>query len=372
MEAKLIFEGPPMVPPVEDVVNTTNHAELCPFEFFDERKTVEVDSEWWNTEMTRESRGIVEELLNPSGFSVKEASKPIFRRPSVNPAAASTAKRPEFFHLYGAHLHMFDAHHWIHVVAEETGAKCFDLPPRFVRLLRDLGTIWCSGGGSNASIIEDIMDHPLWTKSIRPVLRALSPNGVGLFVKLSTTSGKNDRKIVPVKTERDLINYLTQSKLMLQQYQWFLEGWEKHPDVDPVRSNPDERPADIRVFPLKLLFQNWTDKISPSCEFRVFVYRNKVTAISQQSWSRQLEFATPVPVMAAAIVDLYTKSLTSRLPYHSAVLDVYFDADKGKATLIECNPWGAWNSSGSSLFRWIEDFDILYSSGEQIVVRTWS
>lgn len=55
--------------------------------------------------------------------------------------------------------------------------------------------------------------------------------------------------------------------------------------------------------------------------------------------------------------------------YASYVLDVVILEDN-KVMLIECNPFGAWMSSGSALFDWQKDYDILYGNvGTTVHVR---
>ena len=48
------------------------------------------------------------------------------------------------------------------------------------------------------------------------------------------------------------------------------------------------------------------------------------------------------------------------LPYKSFVADIWIDFDDSKAYLIECNPFGIHSASGSALFNWKRDCDILY------------
>jgi hypothetical protein len=142
--------------------------------------------------------------------------------------------------------------------------------------------------------------------------------------------------------------------------------------VDPASTPFEELPAELKLFPLKLIMQNWNDHIDRNCEFRVFVHKHRVVAISQQSWSRQLTLPAPIDTIARSIVSLYDSQLSERLRYTSVVLDVFFDSSLGCARLIECNPWGAWNASGSALFSWIDDFAILYGESETVHVRTWT
>jgi hypothetical protein len=95
-------------------------------------------------------------------------------------------------------------------------------------------------------------------------------------------------------------------------------------------------------------------------EFRVFVCDATVTAISQQVWSECVGLTEDdMCVVATVVCEWYHTVLYNRLPFSSAVLDVWID-DKQAPHLIEANPWGGWSSSGSSLFHWTHDHSLLY------------
>jgi hypothetical protein len=74
----------------------------------------------------------------------------------------------------------------------------------------------------------------------------------------------------------------------------------------------------------------------------------------------ELQDSAQVSKMAEAILHFHeqTKDL---ILYPSYVLDVVV-LDDFKVLLIECNPFGAWMSSGSALFDWDKDYDILYGN----------
>ena len=96
-------------------------------------------------------------------------------------------------------------------------------------------------------------------------------------------------------------------------------------------------------------------------EYRVFVYNNKITAISQQH-----------------LYDVYKDTIEEHYENHITIINSYFELfikhhiqhissycidiavlEGDRPYFIEINPFGKEYSSGSSLFGWVEDWDIL-------------
>lgn len=86
-----------------------------------------------------------------------------------------------------------------------------------------------------------------------------SGSGSEYFLRLSGTSGKNEKPIRPFKTADDIIEHLTR--------------------VDLFRTREYERKKDTFVVLIP-----WNDTIDPRCEFRIFVVNNKLTAASPQRY----------------------------------------------------------------------------------------
>ena len=106
-------------------------------------------------------------------------------------------------------------------------------------------------------------------------------------------------------------------------------------------------------------------------ELRVFVCEGRVTAISQYDW---FDTATVFSAMsdaelarvARAVEAFYVEKLN---PAWSAVggtasiiMDVEYLAETDEVQLIELNSFGAEFASGSALFHWMRDRDIVYRS----------
>jgi hypothetical protein len=144
---------------------------------------------------------------------------------------------------------------------------------------------------------------------------------------------------------------------------------------------------------LRLFLFPWLDDLKPDTEFRVFVYRGVVTAVSQQHWCTPNVTMTPmlpeerkavlwkVVDACTAAAQLFGRHLTRAMslldivsapPTHpcrgSVVMDAAVRAD-GTVYVIEVNPFGGTYSSGSALFHWIRDMETLHSNGTEVVVR---
>jgi len=88
-------------------------------------------------------------------------------------------------------------------------------------------------------------------------------------------------------------------------------------------------------------------------EFRLIVCDKRVALISQQKCYSKLKIKFEEEEVLK-IVDFWN-AMAGKSPYNDVVLDVYFN-ENNEPRLIECNPGGAWNASGSALFEWKEDF----------------
>jgi len=204
-----------------------------------------------------------------------------------------------------------------------------------------------------AGRIKDFLeDHPevsAWMDETRKTLGLRKD--AGLFVKTVRTSGKNDSPLRPLHTPEEVIARLTETKA-------FWREWTQ------------DRP-------LSLVMMKWDYTIDHEREFRVFVAKRKVRAISQQKWFGKIEaFGDPTKdyKMSAkrfgrAILDGCTQELLDALPYEDCVLDLWID-EGWKMHLIETNPGQMWSSSGSSLFR-AEDRDIVegLDGSDQVEIR---
>jgi hypothetical protein len=136
---------------------------------------------------------------------------------------------------------------------------------------------------------------------------------------------------------------------------------------------------------MAIISQPWLPRLDQRLEIRAFVSRGRVTAFSQQKWYENLDYSASLAVtMARQLCHYYESKIKPVLPFVDAILDVWFETIPSSslssvgskesknndentnvtyvAHLIECNPWGAWNSSGSSLFHWAKHHHLLYNT----------
>lgn len=175
----------------------------------------------------------------------------------------------------------------------------------------------------------------------------------GLFVKIISTSGKNDADLYPCHNIFQIIDTLTNSVKILKE-------------------------LDASVNNQSIVIVPWNYNISSHNEFRVIVIDRKIVAISQQRWyeilwpkicaSMEMELNQCLPKISESIINLYDK-IKNKLDYNSVVLDIYFDFKTHQTHLIECNPGDIWSASGSSLFHWIKDINIFKSDHQNIYFR---
>jgi hypothetical protein len=163
----------------------------------------------------------------------------------------------------------------------------------------------------------------------------------GVFVKLSTTSAKNEGTIKRCHTVQQVLEAVTDAPTLLG---------------DLERAVQTAETLCVIVMPWNEALQRRGRK----WEFRVFVCDAAITAISQQVWSECVKLtAEDMHAVAFTVCKWYDSVLSARLPFSSAVLDIWID-DNQCPHLIEANPWGNWSSSGSSLFHWRHDHSLLY------------
>lgn len=119
----------------------------------------------------------------------------------------------------------------------------------------------------------------------------------------------------------------------------------------------------------KLYFIPWVDIVQ---EFRVFVYNNRISAISTQHFSAINEWLQPMTDTQVAtavvypIVDYFEGGLKQKLapivgPNYT--MDIAFLKD-GSVYFIEPNSFGANMAAGSAAFHWVYEHDKLHRESD--------
>lgn len=115
-----------------------------------------------------------------------------------------------------------------------------------------------------------------------------------------------------------------------------------------------------------LYFLRWRH-LHPQKEFRIFVYKNNITAISDQklysvnSWLCTMT-DTQIRQLVRKIVTYFNKHVQNKMSdFENYVMDFALVGKKETPYFIEPNSFGAQYASGSALFHWVRDHNVLHT-----------
>jgi hypothetical protein len=138
--------------------------------------------------------------------------------------------------------------------------------------------------------------------------------------------------------------------------------------------NYDKDRVDIEYITFYLM--KWRNDISINNEFRVFVYKNNITAISQQAYHSIIQTLNnksdeELKYMAYRLIKYFKENIKNKISniLDSYVMDIVYINEIDDFYFIEPNPFGKEYSSGSALFHWINDTEILYNDKEDIYIE---
>jgi hypothetical protein len=104
-------------------------------------------------------------------------------------------------------------------------------------------------------------------------------------------------------------------------------------------------------------------------EYRMFCYNKKITCISQQNVYKRFGWSEEIlREDSALLLNYFYHKIEDCLVYDNVTIDIAI-LDDGTPYFIEFNSFGKEYASGSALFHWILDYDLLYSDGEKVHVR---
>jgi len=113
-----------------------------------------------------------------------------------------------------------------------------------------------------------------------------------------------------------------------------------------------------------LILRDFIPNLPVDHEFRCFVHKRKLTAISQYQCYCTFPAMQDVDHVIRcrdAIIQFHAE-IDAHMPMADYVLDVIVFPDTFECQVIELNPFGAAMSSGSALFNWIKDYELMYGS----------
>ncbi|MCW7553483.1 cell division cycle 123 family protein [Endozoicomonas gorgoniicola] len=153
---------------------------------------------------------------------------------------------------------------------------------------------------------------------------------------------------------------------------------KKHTPIVPIGYDGLKGKLDKDIY---LYLFPWK-KLNPDKEFRVFVHHDRVTAISQQYLYQRNELLMNLPLeerqaqvetWARQIIEYVDNTVVPSITHISSYsIDLAItetdDADD-EIYFIEINPFGKEYASGSALFHWIKDEEILYGQQQENTVH---
>ena len=321
--------------PDKDKINLTNQFQLCPFFIYDEKKEIQICEQWYKSNV--KVLDDFTQVAKDQGYSL------CFINDFTIPHEIQSLSHSIFWNLYTSYVCKFDYDVWLKMLspsAEEVipGVKRYlmqESPVYIIKLkkmqtdlLKEIGTKRVITGNNISK--DDLEDFSDLVPILEEILGLIGERGA--FVKSQCKSCKNDIALRPLKTPEDIIENLTSSKDIVTR-------WKESDNL--------------------LIVMPFLKELDRMKEFRVIVLNGRIAGISQQLWHKALDW-TPDATTFEAIEYLWTQELAPKFHYGDVVLDVYIDSFN-KAKLIECNPGGVWCASGSALFSWVTDLDLLNS-----------
>lgn len=289
---------------IEDF-NTLNHFNYSPYIFNSVNKQIIIDTKWFEP-LNDKYKSQIMNLLQKRDitFSFDHVTNP--------------HETEIFWEFYKLCCSWYDFNEWCTLT---DNYQMYTLSDDEINTLQHLGSISDLYVSNNFHIfIETLLQHDEYKN--------------GIFIKTGTKSCKHDHSLVRLTNEYDIIKSIISSDSMLRSFE---------------HTN-------------KLIFKPWNPNINNNNEFRVVIRNKKIKWISQQACYNNITTFHPDIIFLSI-----TKFLQSvQFDYVNVVLDVFID-DNYKTNLIECNPEGLWLASGSALFHWVNDYDLL--NDDKIYIR---
>jgi hypothetical protein len=109
--------------------------------------------------------------------------------------------------------------------------------------------------------------------------------------------------------------------------------------------------------PIYLVAREWIE-MEPEMEFRCFIYKTNLTAISQYY---SIELPQEKKNNICELISEFWDDNKDSVPYEDCVMDVFVDASS-KVRIIEFGPFGIDLNAGSCSYNWLQDAHILYDA----------
>jgi hypothetical protein len=309
----------PICPPiVKEDYNNNNLHQYDPYILKDD--TIIIDHDWFESLTTYTKNMIIRKLNN--NFKLE---------PVTVPHEIQTDNDKKMLKdVYQSYIDGFDYNIWYDPTIENMpqNVNMIKIPNTVKQILSDM---------FKGNKINDDTDLVLFKKEIEKYVV-----GDHVFIRLSGTSGKNEKSLRKLYNVDEIIKHLTSNKLFVfQEY-----------DVD--------KDTYLIIIP-------WNKKIKPRNEFRLFIVNGKLTGASIQKWFMPIQHTSEE--LEAFEEVLSNIPFLNSFEYKTFVADVYVDVETKTCHLIEINPFGAHCGAGSSLFNWEKDYDMLHGLCDVVEFR---
>jgi hypothetical protein len=307
--------------------NTTNEHAYDPYVLAEEKSKVVIDKRWWQS-LTNYARKLIAIRLCGALTVSEEVKVPH----EVEQCALLNV-------VYQAYIDSFDYQIWHKAMAcsnEELGGGVrlihLSMPVKMLLLTIYLREVTLSEKREELLALKEAIEREM-------------EEDTEYFVRLSCTSGKNEKSVRPFRTADEIIAHLCAVRLFATR----------------------EYSRDKDTF---LVLVPWNDAIDERNEFRLFVVARRLTAASPQHCFAYHHYTSEeLEAIQQALADI---KWFERAPYETFVADVWIDFDARLCHLIELNVFGAHSGAGSSLFNWITDYDVLHGiSAPQLRYRSF-
>ncbi len=283
-----------------------------------------IDEDWWRS-LTAYNKAVIEEKLG---------GKYILSKISIPHEIQEKDNDDKFLSIvHQTYIDSFDYNLWYdpHSPYMPLNVSMIEVSPEIKPLFLKM---------QKMNIFIDSNDLQIFANNIDAIMK----KGEKYFIRMSSTSGKNEKSIEPVSTVNEVMRRLSTIKLF---------------------SKKEYERIDKQSY---LIILPWNDKIDPRYEFRIFVVNGKLTCASPQNWFECHQYSSDeLEIFEEVLINM---TFIDKFMYQTYVADIYIDIETKRAHLIELNPFGAHCGAGSSLFNWITDYDLLHGiNNDQPVLR---
>ena len=250
---------------------------------------------------------------------------------------------------------------WIKYFPDPCETIVIPLPIKYAKYIYEASIIGYIKG-NRSHIFDDELEF------VENYIDTFLPKNKNWFARLDSASPKDGKYGAgPLSTSNEIVTALATSMRVNKSLE------------NAIKKNSNGSQIEICDVPLYLL--PWRNDWNENLEFRVFVHNKKVTSISQYVWHKDVGFTEDImKVLTPKILD-FCEYVINKFPLFDFVVDIIvvlqdnieicgIDQNTNlNVELVEFNSFGAELASGSALFHWLNDYNLLYGYTDNVYVR---